>query len=214
MIPTALNIEKVLSLARVIPVLTIRREEDAAPLATALVGGGLRVLEVTLRTEAALVAIARIRAEVANAVVGAGTVTALDELGVLEDYGAMFAVSPGFDPVLAGSARSRRLPYLPGVATASEIMQARRLGYSHFKFFPAEGAGGAATLRSFAGPFPDVRFCPTGGIGPDNLAAYLELPNVICVAGTWLAGEEEIRAAAWDTIQQRARELARIPRQP
>lgn len=202
--------DKMLSLGPVIPVLTVAREDDAVPLAKALVGGGLRVLEVTLRTEAALPAIARIRAEVAGAVVGAGTVTTPDELELLEEYGAMFAVSPGFDPVLVRLALDGRLPYLPGVATASEIMQARRLGYTHLKFFPAEAAGGIAALRSFHGPFPDISFCPTGGIGPDNLAAYLDLPNVTCVAGSWPASDEEIRAGAWDTIQTRATELTRL----
>lgn len=193
-----------LALSPVIPVLTISRVADAVPLAEALVGGGLPVLEVTLRTEAALAATAAIRGAVPAAVVGVGTVTDRAELAAAADSGAHFAVSPGFDRELAAAGRAGPLPYLPAVATASEVMQARHLGFTALKLFPAEVAGGIAALRSFAGPFPDIRFCPTGGIGPDTMAAYLALPNVICVGGSWLAPEGDLEGHAWDVIRARA----------
>lgn len=192
--------------ARIVPVLTIRRADDAVALARALVAGGLRMLEVTLRTEAALAAIRAIAEAVPEARVGAGTVREPDELDAAERAGARFAVSPGFERGLArGAAEHSELPYLPAVATASEAMAARAAGYRCLKFFPAEAAGGAAALQALAGPFPELRFCPTGGIGADNAAAYLALPNVVAVGGSWLAPAAAIAAGDWARITALAR---------
>lgn len=207
-----LAIATILDRAPVIPVLSIQRAGDAAPLAAALVAGGLPVLEVTLRTAAALAAIAAIRHAVPDAVVGVGTVTQLDELSAAAAAGALFAVSPGLDPALAVAARAGPLPYLPAVATASEIMQARRLGFEALKFFPAAAAGGVAALRSFAGPFPDIRFCPTGGVGSDSLAGYLAVPNVACVGGSWLAPDADVAGGAWAAIRDRAAAVSGVAR--
>lgn len=209
---TELAIERIMRLAPVIPVPTIRRVEDAVPVARALVAGGLPVLEVTLRAEAALNVARAIIAAVPEAVVGLGTLVEPEDFADALAVGARFAVSPGLSPSLADAARGSGLPYLPGVATASEVMMARTNGFRHMKFFPAEPAGGQAALKAFAGPFADVRFCPTGGISEDKVAGYLALPNVPCVGGSWLATEEDIAAGAWDAITERARRIAGIPR--
>ena len=200
------NIASILSAAPVIPVLTIARTADAVLLARALAEGGLTVLEVTLRTEAALDAISAIAKNVPQAIVGAGTVFAAADLRNARDAGARFAVSPGLTEKLASEAA--RLPLLPGIATASEIMQGREFGFSHFKFFPAESSGGIAALKSFAGPFADVRFCPTGGITADTAPAYLALKNVMCVGGSWMVPEAMIAARDWSSIAKLARDAA------
>ena len=186
--------------ARVIPVLTIERLEDAVPLAGALVAGGVRVLEVTLRTEVAIEAAKAIIAEVPEAVVGIGTILNADDLARAEALGAKFGISPGATPDLLKAAAASSLPFAPGIATASELMQALAHGFPLAKFFPADQSGGIKALRALAGPFPDARFCPTGGIAEANAAAWLGEPNVVAVGGSWLCPAAEIRAGNWAGI--------------
>lgn len=199
-------IAAIMTRAPVIPVLTVHRVEDAVPIARALVAGGLPVLEITLRTLAGPDAAAAIMAEVPDAVVGFGTITTVEEIERAVALGARFGVSPGFDAALTKAALTAGLSFLPGVATASEIMAARRLGLRHLKFFPAEVSGGVPALKAFAGPFGDVRFCPTGGIGPANMGTYLALPTVLCVGGSWLVTDNDLSAGAWDAIADKARQ--------
>jgi 2-dehydro-3-deoxyphosphogluconate aldolase/(4S)-4-hydroxy-2-oxoglutarate aldolase len=201
------NIEPVLTRAPVIPVLTIARIEDAVPLARALCKGGLPVLEVTLRTDAALDAITAIARDVSDAVVGAGTVLAPSDIYRAREAGARFAVSPGLTESLA---RATALPLLPGVATASEIMRGKEWGFAHFKFFPAESSGGVAALKSFAGPFSNIRFCPTGGITAQTALDYLALRNVLCVGGSWMVPQAMIDAQDWNGITTLAQEAAAL----
>ncbi len=196
-------LEKILTPARIVPVLTIDRVEDGVPLARALVAGGVKVLEVTFRTEAGAAAAKAIIAEVPEAVVGIGTVLNADDLERAKALGARFAVSPGATPELLNAAAASDLPLLPGVATASEVMQALAKGFSLLKFFPAEQAGGIPMLRALAGPFPNTRFCPTGGIGAANAAMWLAEPNVMCVGGSWLCPASDIKAANWEVITGR-----------
>lgn len=191
--------------AKVIPVLIFDRPELAAPTAGALISGGLSVLEVTLRTDTAWEALDAIVAAHPEATVGVGTVLEAEQLARAKAVGATFAVSPGFDPILADAARAEGLFYLPGVATASEVMQARRAGFRFLKFFPAEAAGGRAMLQSFASPFRDIVFCPTGGVGAGNLADYLALPNVVCVGGSWVATAKDMAAGDWQGIAAKAK---------
>ena len=181
----------------VIPVLTIERVEDAVPLASALVGGGVRVLEVTLRTPVAIPAAKAIMAAVPEAVVGIGTILNAEDLARAAAIGARFGISPGATPELLRAAAASALPFAPGIATASELMQALAHGFDLVKFFPAEQSGGIKALRALAGPFPDVRFCPTGGIGEANAAAWLAEPNVVAVGGSWLCPPSDIRAGNW-----------------
>lgn len=195
---------------RIVPVLTVVAPALAVPLARALCAGGLTVLEVTLRTEAALEAARVMMAEVPEAVVGLGTVLSPRDLGEAVKLGARFAVSPGATPDLLRAAAATGLPFLPGVATASEAMRASEAGFSVLKFFPAEAAGGTAALGSMAAPLPHLAFCPTGGIGPGNLASYLALPNVVAVGGSWLAPVTDIQAGAWQRITDRANEARRL----
>lgn len=189
----------------VVPVLVVPRLEQAVPLARALVDGGLRVLEITLRTEAALDAIAAVAREVPGAIVGAGTVTRADELEAVAAAGGVFAISPGLTPDLLGAAARGPIPLIPGIATASELMIGLQHGYDHFKFFPAGPAGGVPMLRALAGPFPGVTFCPTGGIGVDDYLEYLALPNVACVGGSWVAPAAAVERGEWDAIRALAR---------
>jgi 2-dehydro-3-deoxyphosphogluconate aldolase / (4S)-4-hydroxy-2-oxoglutarate aldolase len=186
--------------AQVIPVLTIERPEDAVPLARALVAGGVRVLEVTLRTPVAIEAAKAIISEVPEAVVGIGTILNASDLGRAEALGAKFGISPGATPELLSAAAASTLPFAPGIATASELMQALAHGFNLVKFFPAEQSGGIAALRALAGPFPDARFCPTGGIGHANSKAWLSEPNVVAVGGSWLCPAAEIRSGNWAGI--------------
>ena len=195
-------------LAPVIPVLTIERLEHAVPLAQALVKGGLRALEITLRTDAALAAISAIATSVPDAVPGVGTVTTVADLTKARAAGARFAVSPGFAQDLAKGAGD--LPFLPGIATASEAMAAQRAGLRHLKFFPAEAMGGRVTLEALAGPFANLTFCPTGGIGRDNAADYLALKNVRCVGGSWVAPRAVVISERWDLITALAAEAAAL----
>ena len=197
--------EEMLGQSPVVPVLVLEDAAAAVSLAQALIAGGLRVLEITLRTEAAFEAIERIAAEVPEAVVGAGTVTGGDQLERLLRLGARFAVSPGATPELYAAAAASPLPFLPGVATASELMVGLERGYSCFSFFPARPAGGVAALQGFAGPFPQARFCPTGGISGADFTEYLRLPNVVTVGGSWLTPPEAVAAQNWGAITALAR---------
>ena len=203
-----LTIAQVIDLAPVIPVLSIERLEHAVPLAQALVKGGLRALEITLRTDAALAAISAIATSVPNAVPGVGTVTTVAELTSARAVGARFAVSPGFAQDLAKGAGD--FPFLPGIATASEAMAAQRAGLRLLKFFPAEAMGGRVTLEALAGPFASLTFCPTGGIGRDNAADYLALKNVRCVGGSWVAPRAAVIGERWDLITALAAEAAAL----
>ncbi len=203
-------ISAIMRTAPVIPVLTIEREADAVPLARALVSGGLPVLEITLRTDAALAAAAAIMAEVPDAVVGLGTILSPDDVDRAHRIGVRFGVSPGLTDVLAGAARDAELPFLPGIATASEAMRARELGHTHLKFFPAEPAGGIAALKAIGAPLQELKFCPTGGISAETAPAYLALSNVLCVGGSWLATKAEIAGGAWDAITDKARAAAAL----
>lgn len=186
--------------AVVIPVLTIEKVEQAVPLAKALVAGGVRTLEVTLRTDAAVDAAKAIIAEVPDAIVGIGTILNPDDLARAIDLGAKFGISPGATPDLLKAAAVRSFLFAPGIATASELMQALAHGFDVVKFFPAEQAGGIKALRALGGPFPNVRFCPTGGVGEANAAAWLAEPNVLCVGGSWLCPAADIRAGNWAGI--------------
>jgi 2-dehydro-3-deoxyphosphogluconate aldolase/(4S)-4-hydroxy-2-oxoglutarate aldolase len=186
--------------AVVIPVLTIERLEDAVPLARALVAGGVRVLEVTLRTPVAMPAAQAIISSVPEAVVGIGTILNADDLARAEALGAVFGISPGATPDLLKAAAASALPFAPGIATASELMQALAHGLNLSKFFPAEPSGGIKALRALAGPFPNARFCPTGGIGEANAAAWLAEPNVVAVGGSWLCPAADIRSGNWAGI--------------
>ena len=194
----------------VIPVLTIEREADAVPLARALLDGGLRLIEVTLRTPAAPAAIAAIVREVPQIVVGAGTVQRPADVVQACAAGARFLVSPGITAELAAAALATQLPYLPGVATPSEVMAARDLGISFLKLFPAEAVGGAAMLRALAPVFAGVAFCPTGGIDERAAAEYLALPNVPVVGGSWMAPSELVAAGDWAAVRRLAERAAAI----
>lgn len=189
----------------VVPVIVIDRVQDALPLAEALLAGGVTVLEVTLRTAAGLPAIAAIARELPQAVVGAGTVLDAADARRASEAGARFAVSPGYAPPLGSACKALGLPLLPGVATASEIMAALADGFSFLKLFPAEAVGGVALLKSWASPFAQISFCPTGGIGPSNAPDYLALPNVRCVGGSWLTPADALRAGDWARITRLAR---------
>jgi 2-dehydro-3-deoxyphosphogluconate aldolase/(4S)-4-hydroxy-2-oxoglutarate aldolase len=186
--------------ALLIPVLAIGRVADAVPLARALVAGGVRTLEITLRTPVAVDAAKAVIAEVPDAIVGIGTVLSATDFEQARALGARFAVSPGTTPELLDAAAHSDLPLLPGVATASELMLARARGFDTLKFFPAEQAGGRPMLRAWAGPFPDVRFCPTGGIGEANAAEWLAEPTVLAVGGSWLCPASAVRAGDWAGI--------------
>ena len=196
-----LTIEEIAALAPVIPVVIIDDVDDAVPLAEALVRGGLPAIEVTLRTDAAPAAIERIAAEVDGAVVGAGTVTTNAQIADALSAGARFLVSPGATPSLLDGLEASGLPFLPGTATASDMVALIERGITHAKLFPAEVVGGIGALKAFAGPFPQLRFCPTGGIKAANAPAYLEQPNVVCVGGSWMvSGDfERVEALARET---------------
>ncbi|MHA1523988.1 MAG: bifunctional 4-hydroxy-2-oxoglutarate aldolase/2-dehydro-3-deoxy-phosphogluconate aldolase [Alphaproteobacteria bacterium] len=201
-----INVDNILAGVPVIPVLTIERVEDAAPLATALVEGGLPVVEVTLRTDQALAAISVIAAQVPGAVVGAGTVLTPANLVDAVMAGAKFAVSPGTTPALAEAAISATVPFIPAGATASEMMVLAELGFETIKFFPAEQSGGTAMLRGVGGPLAHLTFVPTGGIGAGNARAYLDLGNVSAVGGSWVAPNILIDVGDWAGITALARE--------
>lgn len=207
---TTRRIDGILAHAPVVPVLAIAELEHAVPLARALVDAGLPVLEVTLRTPVALEAIRRIRDEVSGAIVGAGTVLTAADLAAVEKAGAAFAISPGGTEALFAAARASGVPLLPGVATAGELMRGLEQGYRRFKFFPAESSGGVAALRAFAGPFPQVKFCPTGGIDAAKAPSYLALANVITVGGSWMVPGDALAAGDWPRIGQLAGRAAAL----
>lgn len=198
---------ELLSAARVIPVLTIERQADAVSLARALVAGGVRTLEVTLRTPAGAEAARLIRDEVPEAVVGLGTVLTERDLTLVRELGLSLAISPGATPVLLDAAVALGVPLVPGIQTASELMAALERGFDTVKFFPAEPAGGIAALKALAGPFPNARFCPTGGIAEARVADWLAQPNVLAVGGSWLAPPAEIARGDWSAITDRARRI-------
>ena len=197
----------------VIPVIVIHDVAHAVPLARALVDGGVRVLEVTLRTPAALASMEAIARAVPEALVGAGTLRSAADVRAAVDAGCVFGVSPGYTRELAAACRDAGLPLLPGVATASEVMAAGADGFSFLKFFPAEAAGGVPMLKALAGPFPDVAFCPTGGLTPESAPRYLALPNVKVCGGSWLTPADALAAGDWARITALARQsLALAPR--
>jgi 2-dehydro-3-deoxyphosphogluconate aldolase / (4S)-4-hydroxy-2-oxoglutarate aldolase len=206
----AAAVDAILHQAPVMPVLSISRAEDALPLAHALIEGGLPVLEITLRSAAALEAIRLVRTGIPQAIVGAGTVLTPVQLKQVAEAGAMFAISPGATVDLYAAAAVATIPLLPGIATASELMQGLCRGYERFKFFPAAAAGGLSALRAFAGPFPHVKFCPTGGIDRASASDYLALANVITVGGSWMAPADAVRAADWPRITLLARDCANL----
>ncbi|MDX3453549.1 bifunctional 4-hydroxy-2-oxoglutarate aldolase/2-dehydro-3-deoxy-phosphogluconate aldolase [Streptomyces sp. ME02-8801-2C] len=200
----------VLDLAGVVPVVVVEDLGDAVPLARALVAGGLPAIEVTLRTPVALEAIRAVADAVPGAVVGAGTLVSPAQVSDAVAAGARFLVSPGWTDVLLESMRASGVPFLPGVSTASEVVALLERGVSEMKFFPAEAAGGTAYLKSLAGPLPQARFCPTGGIGPANAPEYLALPNVGCVGGSWMLPADAIAARDWERVETLARQAAAL----
>ncbi|MFO1263045.1 MAG: bifunctional 4-hydroxy-2-oxoglutarate aldolase/2-dehydro-3-deoxy-phosphogluconate aldolase [Rhodoferax sp.] len=206
MTTSTLTALQVMQDAPVIPVIVLHDVATAVPLARALVAGGVRMLEVTLRTPQALACMQAIAQDVPEAVVGAGTVRSVADVQAAQRVGARFAVSPGYTRSLGQACRDAGLALLPGVATGSEIMQAMDDGFTELKFFPALQAGGTAMLKAWSGPFFDARFCPTGGITPDNAPDFLCLPNVVCVGGSWLVPTEAVVRGDWARITQLARE--------
>lgn len=206
------NLEPLLRLSPVVAVLVIEDARNAAPLARALLAGGVKLIEITLRTPAALEAMERIGSEVEGAVVGAGTLLSPRQFDEVARRGCRFAVSPGATPALIEAASQSPLPWLPGAATLSEMMHLLEHGLSLQKFFPAEAAGGTAYLKSIASVLPDLRFCPTGGIDQRNAADYLALANVLCVGGSWVAPPALVKAERWGEIETLAASAARVPR--
>jgi 2-dehydro-3-deoxyphosphogluconate aldolase / (4S)-4-hydroxy-2-oxoglutarate aldolase len=198
------DIAGIVALAPVIPVLTIERTADAVPLAQALVKGGLRVLEITLRTSTALEALAAIVDQVPEAIAGVGTVLTVRQFEQAQRAGARFAVSPGCTPALAAAAGAAGLPYLPGVQTVSEAMALAEQGFRVLKLFPADAAGGTAWLRAIAAPLQELRFCPTGGVTADTAPDYLALANVACVGGSWVAPKDAVARHNWAMVERLA----------
>ena len=202
----ARSMAAILARSPVVPVVTVGDVAHAVPLAKALVRGGIRVVEVALRTPVALKAIEAIAAEVPEILLGAGTVVTPADLYNATQAGATFAISPGSTAALLAAAQSAPIPFLPGVATPSEIMLAVAAGFDHLKFFPAAVFGGTDALKAFGGPFPSLRFCPTGGISAENAARYLALPNVVCVGGSWLTPAAAVSSGDWPLVERLARE--------
>ena len=205
-----MSIVETLGKAGIIPVIVIEKNEQAVPLAKALVKGGLPVLEVTFRTKAAAGAIAAIRREVPEAVVGAGTLLTPQMVKDAKAEGAVFGVSPGFDPVVMAAAKAERLPMCPGIATASELSQALTAGCEMVKFFPAEAAGGVKMIKNLLGAFrfTGVKFMPTGGVNLSNVADYLAVPEIVCCGGTWIVPKDALAASDWAKIEQLASDAA------
>lgn len=208
----AARVDELLSQAPVLPVLSIENLDDAIPLARALVDAGLPVLEITLRSAVAIEAIRIIARDVPGAMVGAGTVLDAKALRAVTDAGALFAIAPGSTEALYAAAADAAIPFLPAIATASELMRGLEHGHRRFKFFPAESAGGISALKSFGGPFGDVRFCPTGGIDAVRAPGYLALPNVITVGGSWMVPKSALDGRDWDAIAVLSRECAKLAR--
>ena len=204
------TIEQIMLTSPVIPVIVINDMDDAVPLAQALVNGGLKVLEVTLRTDLGLQAITKIKQAIPEAIVGAGTVITPNDVEKSLAAGAEFLVSPGSTAALIDAALDNAVPLLPGVATPSEAMTLLGRGIAHMKFFPAQAAGGIPMLKSIAGPLPQLKFCPTGGITEANAPDFLALANVLCVGGTWMLDKALIEARDWAGIEQKARAAAQL----
>ncbi len=204
-----MTIDEIMSLAPVIPVLIIEDVAHAVPLGRALVAGGLRVLEITMRTPVASECIERMAGEVEGAVVGAGTVLTPAMRQAVADIGGKFAVSPG---LIGGETDEGPVPLLPGIATATELMAGLAHGFTRFKLFPANVVGGVDALKALASPFQQAKFCPTGGVNAKNAADYLALPNVVCVGGSWVAPADAVRAGDWGRITALAREAAALAR--
>lgn len=200
----------------IIPVVTLKRAEDGVPLAEALLQGGVGIIEITVRTEAGVPAIQEVSKRVPGMTVGAGTITSVDQFRAAEDAGAKFIVSPGLTDELAEGVRDTETSFLPGVCNASQIMYAREYGFSCLKFFPAAISGGVAALRQFSPLFPDVHFCPTGGVNLDNVNDYLSLPSVMCVGGSWIAPDALVNTQNWSEITRLSQEamdqVARVRR--
>lgn len=207
-------IREILAASPVMPVIVLERIADAVPLAKALVSGGIRVLEVTLRTSVALDCVRAIRAAVPDAIVGVGTITNLVDMNAAREAGAMFGVSPGATQDLLVNASTSAFPFLPGTMTPSDVIRAINAGFTAMKLFPAKQAGGIDMLKALGGPFPQVMFCPTGGIDAESAAAYLSLANVACVGGSWLSPVELIANNRWDEISRRAEVASHLFRRP
>jgi len=207
------SLDQLFALAPVIPVITIERVEHAVPLARALARGGIRAIEITLRTAAAVDCARAIVAEVPETIVGIGTVLTAEDLQRAVDLGAKFALSPGASVELLDAANACDPPFIPGAQTASDIIACVTRGFDVLKFFPAVPAGGIPVLRALAGPFPNVRFCPTGGIGEKNAAEWLAEGNVAAIGGSWLTPPADLAAGAWDKIEARAKAAMEIARQ-
>lgn len=205
-----MSIEKILSSAPVVPVVVIEKLEDAAPLARALYNGGLKALEITLRTPIAAEAVKLMKEAVPEAYVGTGTVVDKATFNASFEAGADFMVSPGVNDELLALAKDTDIPFLPGAATPSEVMKLASHGFKFLKFFPAEAAGGTAMLKSIGGPLPQVTFCPTGGISLDTAPNYLALKNVICVGGTWMLDKQLIENKDWQAIEALARQASEV----
>ncbi len=204
--------DDVFALSPVMPVVVIDDASKAVPMARAMIAGGLRTIEITLRTPAALDAIRAIARDVPDAVVGAGTVLNAADLQAAIDAGAAYALSPGGTRELMQTALRAPIPFIPGIATSSEVMVGLDLGYRYFKFFPAENMGGVGTLKSIGAPLPAAKFCPTGGIGPDAVESYLALSNVMCVGGSWITPSDTMKAGDWAAIEALARKAAAFKR--
>lgn len=209
-----MDIVETLGKAGIIPVIVIEKEAEAVPLAQALVKGGLPVLEVTFRTQAAAGAIAAIRQAVPEAIVGAGTLLTVEQLKAAKAAGAVFGVAPGFDPVIMAAAKSEGLPFCPGVQTASELSQALTAGCKMVKFFPAEAAGGVKMIKNLLGAFrfTGVKFMPTGGVNLSNVGDYLAVPEIICCGGTWIVPKDALAAGDWAAIEKLAADAAALVR--
>lgn len=205
-----MNLDQIIAETSVMPVMVVDRPEDAVPLAHALVDGGIRVLEITLRTAAGLDAVRAIKQEIPDAIVGVGTITTPAQLDASIAAGAQFGVSPGSTPTLLKAIAASKLPFFPGVATTSEVMQALEEGFTVMKLFPAVAAGGIKLLESLKGPFPQVRFCPTGGINAQNAPDFFKLSNVVCVGGSWLTPKDLVAGGDWAAITRLAREAAAL----
>ena len=204
---TTYTAAQVMTATPVVPVIVVDDVEQAVNLGKALVAGGVPVLEVTLRTEAALEAITALRKEVPDAIVGAGTVCSREQYIQAVEAGSQFIISPGLTPDLLKVGKEYDIPYLPAVATISDILLGLEHGYDHFKFFPAEVNGGVKALKAFSGPLPQIRFCPTGGINEKNFKDYLALDSVLCVGGSWIVPTDLVKAGKWDEITELAKSV-------
>jgi 2-dehydro-3-deoxyphosphogluconate aldolase/(4S)-4-hydroxy-2-oxoglutarate aldolase len=193
-------VEKLLKISPVVPVVTIKKLEDAVPIAEALLAGGIKIIEITLRTSAGLQAVEAVSKRLPDMIVGAGTVSNPEQFKQARNVGAKFIVSPGLTDRLAQAALSEKTPYLPGVATISEIMKARDYGFSHLKLFPASVVGGPIAIKQYSSLFSDVYFCPTGGISLANMKDYLSISSVVCIGGSWLTPESAIESENWNEI--------------